>query len=112
MEELRDRIRKFVAERDWEQYHSPKNLAMALSVEVSEIIEHLQWLTEEQSRNLGPDIRRELRDEIADVLIIVIQLSDKLEIDPVDAALKKLDKIAEKYPVDKAKGKAEKYDRL
>ncbi len=112
MEDLRDKIRRFVAERDWEQYHSPKNLAMALSVEVAEIVEHLQWLTEDQSRNLEPDIRDELRDEIADVLINVIQLSDKIGIDPVDAALKKLDKIAEKYPVDKAKGRADKYNRL
>lgn len=112
MEELRKRIRAFVAERDWEPYHSPKNLAMALSVEVAEIIEHLQWVTEDQSRNLDPDTRVALRDEIADVLINVIQLSDKLDIDPVDAALKKLDKIAEKYPVDKAKGRADKYDRL
>ncbi len=86
MEDLRTVIGTFNAERDWEQFHSPKNLAMALSVEASEIVEHFQWLTEEQSRNLTPDKLAEIREEIGDVMIYLTELADKLGIDPVEAA--------------------------
>ncbi len=109
MKELIGLIRKFNKERDWEQFHSPKNLAMALSVEVGEIIEQLQWLTQEQSRNLEPEKLNKIREEIADVMIFLINLADKLGIDPLEAAEEKLVKNADKYPVEKAKGSAAKY---
>jgi dCTP diphosphatase len=78
MKDLVRSIKRFIFERDWEQFHSPKNLAMALSVEVSEIVEHFQWLTEEQSRNLPPEKLVEVREEIGDVMIYLVELADKL----------------------------------
>ena len=109
MEELRSKITAFIDERDWEQFHSPKNLAMALSVEVAEIIEHFQWLSEEQSRNLPPEKLAEVREEIGDVMIYLIELADKLDIDPVQAAQAKLEINGRKYPATLVKGKAYKY---
>jgi dCTP diphosphatase len=109
MYSLRDAIKAFIEERDWEQFHSPKNLAMALSVEVAEVIEHFQWLTEEQSRNLPPEKLAEVREEIGDVMIYLIELSDKLGIDPVEAAKVKVEINGQKYPADLVKGKASKY---
>lgn len=109
MEELVQKLREFAEERDWDQFHSPKNLVMALSVEVSEIVEHFQWLTPEQSQELSPDKLSELKDEIGDVLIYLIRLADKLGIDPINAALEKIEKNGKKYPVEKVKGKSLKY---
>ncbi len=109
MEDLQRAIRAFIADRDWEQFHSPKNLAMALSVEASEIVEHFQWLTEEQSRNLGPEKLAEVREEIGDVMIYLTELAGVLGIDPIEAARSKLDINKHKYPVDLVKGKAFKY---
>ncbi len=109
MEDLRAAIGRFIAERDWEQFHSPKNLAMALSVEASEIVEHFQWLTEEQSRNLPPEKLAEVREEIGDVMIYLTELAEKLGIDPVEAARAKLEINGQKYPAELAKGKASKY---
>src|SRR4028119_1506578 len=91
LEDLRNAIGAFIAERDWEQFHSPKNLAMALSVESSEIVEHFQWLTEEQSRNLPPEKLAEVWEEIGDVMIYLTELAEKLGIDPVEAAETKLE---------------------
>ena len=109
MEDLRSKIAAFIEERDWEQFHSPKNLAMALSVEVAEIIEHFQWLTEERSRNLPPQKLAEVREEIGDVMIYLTELSEKLGVDPVEAAKAKLEINGRKYPAELAKGKASKY---
>ena len=109
MEDLQTAIGTFIAERDWEQFHSPKNLAMALSVEVAEIVEHFQWLTEGQSRNLFPEKLAEVREEIGDVMIYLLELANKLGIDPVEAAKAKLEINKQKYPVDLVKGKASKY---
>ena len=109
MEDLRAAIGVFISERDWEQFHSPKNLAMALSVEVAEIVEHFQWLTEEQSRNLPPEKLAEVREEIGDVMIYLTELSDKLGIDPVEAAKAKLTINSQKYPAELVRGKASKY---
>jgi len=81
LKELRDRLRVFAAERDWEQFHTPKNLASALVVEAAEVVEHFQWLTEEQSRSLTPEARDQVAEELADVLGYVIRLADTLEID-------------------------------
>jgi dCTP diphosphatase len=107
--DLRDAIRAFIEERDWGQFHSPKNLAMALSVEVAEIVEHFQWLTEEQSRNLPPEKLAEVREEIGDVMIFLTELAEKVGIDPVEAARAKLQINGQKYPAELVRGKASKY---
>jgi dCTP diphosphatase len=86
VDDLKGVIRKFIEERDWDQFHSPKNLAMALSVEAAETVEHFQWLTEEQSKNLPPEKLAEIREEMGDVMIYLTELADKLGIDPVEAA--------------------------
>ena len=112
MDELTAELRRFAEEREWEQFHSPKNLSMALGVEVAELAEHFQWLSQEESRNLAGEEREEVADEIGDVLIYLARLSDILDIDPVDSALRKVEKNREKYPVEKSKGKANKYTRL
>jgi NTP pyrophosphatase (non-canonical NTP hydrolase) len=109
MENLRNAIQRFVSERDWEQFHSPKNLAMALSVEVSEIVEHFQWLTQEQSRNIPPEKLAEVAQEIGDVMIYLVELSVQLGIDPIEAATKKVGSNSSKYPADLVRGKAAKY---
>ena len=109
MKELVEQLRVFAAERDWEQFHSPKNLAMALSVEVAEIVELFQWLTEEQSASLSAEKRAELREEIGDVMIYLTNLADKFHIDPIEAAKDKLETNKKKYPTRLVKGKSQKY---
>jgi NTP pyrophosphatase (non-canonical NTP hydrolase) len=109
MKALQKEIEKFVDERDWAQFHSPKNLAMALSVEVAEIVEIFQWLTAFESRHLTEDKRGELIDEIGDVLIYLTGLASKFGIDPVEAAHIKLGRNRLKYPAARVKGKALKY---
>jgi len=109
LKDLIEQVRNFRQERDWDQYHSPKNLAMALVVEASELVEHFQWLTEEQSNSLSPDKLAEVREEIGDVLIYLVNLCDKLGIDPIEAARDKLEKNIKKYPADKVRGKSNKY---
>ena len=112
LDELRQRVLRFVAEREWERFHSPKNLAMALSVEASELLEVFQWLTEEQSRNPAPEVKAAAADEIADVLIYLLQVSHRLGIDPLAAAHAKVARNALKYPVEKSRGLAKKYTEL
>ena len=109
MNALRDRLRHFVAERDWDKFHSPKNLAMALSVEASELLEHFQWLTEDESRRLAPAKLAEVKDEMADVLVYLVRLADKLDVDLLAAAAQKIDKNALKYPAEKVRGSMKKY---
>jgi NTP pyrophosphatase (non-canonical NTP hydrolase) len=109
MNELIQKIRAFNREREWEQFHSPKNLAMALSVEVAEVVEHFQWLTEEQSRDLPHDKWIEMTQEIADVMILLTNLADELGIDPIAAAIQKIEINKRKYPAKLAKGRALKY---
>ena len=106
---LRDRLRKFVAERDWDQFHSPKNLASALSVEAAELLEHFQWLTEEQSKKLPPEKLAQVRDEMADVLVYLVRLADKLDVDLLEAVAEKMAKNALKYPADQVRGSMKKY---
>lgn len=112
LEALCLKLRSFAAERDWEQFLSPKNLVMALSVEASELVEHFQWLTEEQSKQLSPEACTAVSHECADVLLYLLQLSDKLGIDLIAAANHKIMLNAQKYPVDKARGTAKKYTDL
>lgn len=111
-EGLREQLRSFAAAREWDQFHSPKNLAMALSVEAGELLEIFQWLTEEQSRSLTPKARAAAAEEMADVLLYLIRLGDQLGIDPVAEARGKLVTNAQKYPVEKARGNAKKYTEL
>ncbi len=109
LEQLRTAVRAFAAERDWDQFHSPKNLAMALSVEAAELLEHFQWLSEPASRDLSPEQRAEVGAEMADVLIYLVRLADKLEVDLLQAAQAKMAINARKYPADKVRGSARKY---
>lgn len=98
LQNLQQRLIEFSNARDWEKFHSPKNLTMALSVEVAELMEHFQWLTEDESRNVKGQTLMEVKDEVADVLLYLLQICNQLNIDPVDAARKKLLKNAVKYP--------------
>ena len=112
IETLRDRLREFVGARDWDQFHNPKNLAMALVAEAGELVEQFQWLTPEEADDLPPAARVEVEHEIADVLILLVELADRLGVDPLAAAERKLVLNAQKYPVEKARGKTTKYDKL
>ncbi|WP_415886600.1 nucleotide pyrophosphohydrolase [Neptuniibacter sp. QD37_6] len=109
LDELKESLRLFSAERDWDKFHSPKNLAMALAVEASEIMEHFQWLSESESANLDSRKSKAVSEELADVFLYLIRLSDKLNIDLVSAANDKLEINKTKYPVELVKGKSEKY---
>jgi dCTP diphosphatase len=112
LESLREELRRFAAEREWDQFHSPKNLAMALAAEAGELLEVFQWLTEQQSRELEGRAREAVAEEIADVLLYLVRLADRLDVDPVAAARRKLEENARKYPVEKARGNARKYTEL
>ena len=112
LENLRDQLRSFAAERDWDQFHSPKNLASALAVEAAELLENFQWLTETQSQQLTPKAFEDVRSEVADVLLYLIRLSDKLGIDLIAAANAKIALNATKYPVEKSHGTSKKYTEL
>ena len=109
---LRDQLRAFAAAREWDQFHTPKNLAAALAVEAAELLETFQWLTAEESQQLAPDALAAVRAEVADVLLYLIRISDKLGIDPVAAAQDKIAVNAVKYPVEKARGSHKKYSAL
>ena len=95
---LKQRLREFADERDWNQFHSPKNIAMALSVEVAEIVEHFQWLSEEQSKNLSQNKLAEVEAELADTFIYLIRLADKLDIDLFAATSRKLRSTKKNIP--------------
>ncbi len=112
LEALRARLAHFAGERDWDQFHNPKNLAMALAGEAGELLEHFQWLTFEQAANLPRETRAEVAMEAADVLLFLVRLCDKLDIDLAAAAEKKLALNAKKYPVEKSRGRATKYNKL
>ena len=110
---IKNELRKFAEERDWEQFHSPKNLTMALSGEVGELSEIFQWLTEDQSNKekISDEDLAKAREEVADILLYIIRLSDKLDIDLEQAVLDKLKINKDKYPVELSKGNATKYNR-
>jgi dCTP diphosphatase len=110
--ELRDDLRRFASEREWDRFHTPKNLAMALSGEAGELIEHFQWLTAEASASLPAPARAEVALEMADVLLYLVRLADVLDIDLAEAARRKIAINAQRYPVERARGRADKYDRL
>ena len=104
MKELQDKIRKFNEERDWDQFHSPENLAKSISIEAGELLECFQWNNE---YNLD-----EVKEELADVINYCLLMADKLGVDPKQIVLDKMEKTAKKYPVEKSKGKSTKYDKL
>ena len=110
--QLRDALRDFAAERDWDQFHSPKNLASALAVEAAELLERFQWLTEDESRRLPPAELEKVREEMADVLNYLVRLADKLDVNLMDAARDKIVKNALRYPADKVRGSAKKYSEI
>src|SRR3954466_5843213 len=112
LDPLRNALRQFAAERDWDPFHSPKNLASALAVEAAELLERFQWLTEDQSRNLSPAELARVREEMADVLNYLVRLADKLDVDLIQAARDKIVLNAQKYPVEKVRGSARKYSEL
>ncbi len=109
LEQLRDRLRRFAQERDWDQFHSPKNLAMALIAEAAELVEHFQWLTEAQSADLPAATRAKVADELADVLVYLVRIADRLEIDLLEATARKLVDNEAKYPAAKVRGSPRKY---
>jgi dCTP diphosphatase len=111
-EGLRDALRQFALDRDWDQFHSPKNLAIALSVEAGELLEHFQWTSETESTRLNPEQHAKVQEEVADVFLYLIRLADKLGIDLPAAALAKIVVNAKKYPVGKARGSSKKYTEL
>lgn len=107
---LQQRLREFARERDWDQFHSPKNLAMALIAEAAELVEHFQWLSEAQSTQLPEAKLREVEQELADVFLYLLRLADKLNVDLLDAAARKIELNARKYPAEKVRGSAKKYN--
>jgi len=106
LEQLRERLARFASERDWDQFHSPKNLSMALIAEIAELIEHFQWLSEEESKNLDTETKEAVAMELADIFIFLIRVADKLDVDLADTAWKKIQINEARYPIDKVKGSA------
>ena len=109
LQAIRSRIQAFVEERDWQQVHSPKNLAMAMIVEAAELVEHFQWMTEQESREVSAEKKEQIGQELADTFVYMLRIADVLEIDLIDATNRKLDINAKKYPVEKARGRNDKY---
>jgi dCTP diphosphatase len=109
---LRDKLRLFAEERDWDQFHSPKNLAMALSVEAAELMEHFQWISEADSQSPPTEKREMIQQELADVFLYLVRLADKLNIDLAAAAIEKIEVNASKYPIQKSRGSNKKYTEL
>ena len=109
LEDLLSALRQFAAERDWDQFHSPKNLAMALTVEAAELLEHFQWLQSGTNAELSPAKQEQIREELADVFLYLLRLADKLDVDLMQAARDKLDVNARKYPAEQVRGSSKKY---
>ena len=109
LEELRVRINDFASERDWNQFHSPKNLSMALVVEAGELVEQFQWLRESESYDLSKEKLAAVEEEIADIFVYLIRIAHQLDIDLISAAKKKIELNESKYPAEKVRGSARKY---
>ncbi len=109
---MAEKLREFAQKRDWEKFHSPKNLASALVVEAAELLEIFQWMKEEESRTPDERVLAKIREEIADIQIYLVRLSDILGIDLSDAVKEKIEKNSEKYPVEKSRGNSKKYDEI
>jgi NTP pyrophosphatase (non-canonical NTP hydrolase) len=111
LDDLARLVRAFAQERDWDQFHTPKNLAMGVAIEAAELMEEFHWLTPEQSGRLSPETLEAVRHEMADVFVYLILLADKLGVDLIAAAAEKIAINARKYPADAVRGKATKYDK-
>ena len=109
LQELQQRLKRFAIERDWEQFHSPKNLSMALMVEASELAEHFQWLTQKQSHELPADKVEEVSLEMADIFIYLMRLTEQLGVNLLDAVERKININEQRYPADKVRGSSKKY---
>ena len=109
LRDLRERVNQFVAERDWAQFHTPKNLAMAMIVEAAELVEQFQWVTPLESQHLSSEKREAVSHELADTFVYLLRIAEVLEIDLIQATNQKIDLNALKYPVEKAKGSNAKY---
>jgi len=109
LDQIKEQLRRFAADRDWDQFHSPKNLSMALIAEAAELVEHFQWVTEEQSNSLPSEKLAEIEMELADVQIYLVRLADKLQLDLLAAVEKKLAINERKYPASKVRGSSKKY---
>ena len=112
LHQLNKEVNLFVGKRDWDLFQTPKNLSMALIVEAAELVEHFQWMQPEESDSLDNDKKKKVADELADILIYTVRLADRLGIDLEQSAKDKLTKNCQKYPVEKARGKATKYTEL
>lgn len=109
IDQLTLKLRTYADERDWQQFHSPKNLAMALSVEAAELVEIFQWLKEDESYNLSAEQRQQTEHEMADIFLYLLRMADRLDIDLVDAARRKIRLNEQRYPADRVRGSAKKY---
>ena len=109
LQDLKDCMAQFVRERDWEQFHTPKNLAMSIAIEAAELMEHFQWLTVEESKKLQPEQLVDIGEELADIIIYSLSLSNTLGLDLSQTVLAKMEKNSRKYPSEKVKGKSHKY---
>jgi NTP pyrophosphatase (non-canonical NTP hydrolase) len=107
LQSILNKLLQFRNERDWAQFQTAKNLALSISLEAAELLEHFQWTTEDQA--IPPDKREAMADEVADILIYLLLFAHKLNIDPVQAAQDKIEKNVEKYPADLVRGKSDKY---
>ena len=109
LQELKEKMAAFVRERDWEQFHSPKNLSMSIAIEAAELMEHFQWLTLEESKSLSPEALADIGEELADIVLYSLSLANALHLDLAETVLAKMEKNVRKYPSDKVRGKAHKY---
>ena len=109
LDDLKLELREFARARDWEQFHSPKNLSMALSVEAAELVEHFQWMTEEKSAQLGPEKHTAVALEMADIFIFLLRLADRLDVNLMEVTRQKVALNDERYPVNKVMGSSKKY---
>jgi len=109
LRQLREKMAEFVRERDWDQFHTPKNLSMSIAIEAAELMEHFQWLTVEQSKNLADDALADIGEELADIVIYSLSMANFLNLDLSETVLAKMEKNRQKYPKDKVRGKTHKY---
>jgi dCTP diphosphatase len=112
LEDLKGEVLRFAAEREWEQFHTPKNLSTAVAVEAAELQELFMWLTPEQSRCPSPELHAKIEDEVGDILICLVNFAARTGIDPLVAAAQKIKKNGQKYPIEACRGRAKKYDEL
>lgn len=109
LRQLKEKMAAFVREREWEPFHTPKNLSMSIAIEAAELMEHFQWLTVEESKNLAPEALADIGEELADIIIYSLSLSNVLGLDLANTVLAKMEKNIRKYPTEKVRGKSHKY---